>query len=192
LRELSLHILDIAENSVSAGSSRVEVSVIEDMVHDRLSIVIGDNGKGMDAEVVKRVLDPFVTSRTTRKVGLGLPLLKAAAEGCNGGLIIESEPGVGTTTQVTFQYSHIDRMPLGDLAETWLALLLGSPEVNWVFHYQVDDELFFMDDLELKRELDGISFTEPGVIHIIRELIRDGIDSVSQKSKEHTCLPLNH
>jgi hypothetical protein len=192
LRELSLHILDIAENSVSAGSSRVEVSVIEDMVHDRLSIVIGDNGKGMDAEVVKRVLDPFVTSRTTRKVGLGLPLLKAAAEGCNGNLIIKSEPGIGTTIQVTFQYSHIDRMPLGDLAETWLTLLLGSPEVNWVFHYQVDDEIFFMDDLELKRELDGISFTEPGVIHIIRELIRDGIDSVSQKSKEHTCLPLNH
>jgi hypothetical protein len=192
LRELSLHILDIAENSVTAGSTRVEVSVIEDTVDDRLSIIIGDNGKGMDEETVKGVLDPFVTSRTTRKVGLGLPLLKAAAEGCNGNLIIKSEPGIGTTIQVTFQYSHIDRMPLGDLAETWLALLLGSPEVNWVFHYQVDDELFFMDDLELKRELDGISFTEPGVIHIIRELIRDGIDSVSQKSKEHTCLPLNH
>jgi hypothetical protein len=192
LRELSLHILDIAENSVSAGSSRVEVSVIEDMVHDRLSIVIGDNGKGMDEETVKGVLDPFVTSRTTRKVGLGLPLLKAAAEGCNGNLIIKSEPGIGTTIQVTFQYSHIDRMPLGDLAETWLTLLLGSPEVNWVFHYQVDDEIFFMDDLELKRELDGISLTEPGVIRIIRELIRDGVDSVSQKAKEHTCLPLNH
>lgn len=189
MRELSLHILDIAENSVSAGSSRVEVSVIEDMVNDRLSIVIGDNGKGMDAETVKRVVDPFVTSRTTRKVGLGLPLLKAAAEGCNGDLIIESEPGVGTTTQVTFQHSHIDRMPLGDLAETWLTLLLGSPEVNWVFHYQVDDEIFFMDDLELKRELDGVSFTEPGVIRIIREMIRDGVDSVSQKAKEHTCLP---
>jgi len=80
-------------------------------------------------------------------------------------------------------------MPLGDLAETWLTLLLGSPEVNWVFHYQVDDEIFFMDDLELKRELDGISFTEPGVLRIIRELIRDGVDSVSQKAKEHTCLP---
>ena len=189
MRELSLHILDIAENSVSAGGSRVEISVIEDMDNDRLSIVIGDNGKGMDAETVKRVLDPFVTSRTTRKVGLGLPLLKAAAEGCNGDLTIESEPGVGTTTQVTFQHSHIDRMPLGDLAETWLTLLLGSPEVNWVFHYQVDDEIFFMDDLELKRELDGISFTEPGVLRIIRELIRDGVDSVSQKVKEHTCLP---
>jgi len=189
LRELSLHILDIAENSVSAGGSRVRITVIEDMVKDRLSIVISDNGKGMDAETVKRVLDPFVTSRTTRKVGLGLPLLAAAAEGCNGGLTIESEPGVGTTIKVTFQHSHIDRMPLGDLAETWETLLLGSPEVNWVFHYQVNDEIFFMDDLELKRELDGISITEPGVMRIIRKMISDGVDSVSQKTKEHICLP---
>jgi anti-sigma regulatory factor (Ser/Thr protein kinase) len=189
LRELSLHILDIAENSVSAGSSRVEVSVIENLLNDRLSIIIRDNGKGMNAETVKHVLDPFVTSRTTRKVGLGLPLLKAAAEGCNGDLTIESKPGVGTTIQVTFQHSHIDRMPLGDLAETWLTLLIGSPEVNWVFHYQVNDEIFFMDDLELKKELAGISFTEPSVMRIIRKLIRDGVDSVSQKAKEQTCLP---
>lgn len=189
MRELSLHVLDIAENSVSAGSSKVEISVIEDLINDRLSIVISDNGKGMDAETVKRVLDPFVTSRTTRKVGLGLPLLRAAALGCNGDLTIESKPGVGTTTRVTFQHSHIDRMPLGDLAETWLTLLICSPEVNWVFHYQVDDDVFYMDDLELKKELDGISFTEPGVMHIIRNLIRDGVDSVSKKTKEQICLP---
>ena len=189
MRELSLHILDIAENSVSAGCSRVQITVIEDTVNDKLSIVIADNGKGMDAETVNRVLDPFVTSRTTRKVGLGLPLLKAAAEGCNGDLTIESEPGVGTKIQVFFQHSHIDRMPLGNLAETFETLLLGSPEVNWVFHYQVDDEIFFMDDLELKKELDGISFTEPVVMRIIRKMIRDGVDSVSQKLKEQTCLP---
>ena len=171
MRELSLHILDIAENSVSAGSNRVEISVIEDLINDRLSIAISDNGKGMDAETVKHVLDPFVTSRTTRKVGLGLPLLKAAAEGCNGDLTIESELGVGTKVLVSFQHSHIDRMPLGDLTETLETLLLGSPEVNWVFQYQVNDEIFFMDDLELKKELDGISITEPGVMRIIRKMI---------------------
>lgn len=189
MRELSLHILDIAENSVSAGGSRVEVSVIEDMVKDNLSIQIVDNGKGMDAETVNRVLDPFVTSRTTRKVGLGLPLLKAAAEGCNGDLTIDSTPGIGTSIKVTFQHSHIDRMPLGDLAETWLTLLIGSPEVNWVFHYQINDEVFYMDDLEIKKELDSISFTEPVVIRLLRELIRDGVDSVSKKAKEYTCQP---
>jgi len=191
LRELSLHILDIAENSISAGASKVEISVNEDIKGDRLSIVISDNGKGMDADTAKRVLDPFVTSRTTRKVGLGLPLLKAAAEACNGGLTIESQLGKGTKTQVTFQLSHIDRMPLGDLSNTWQTLLLGSPEVNWVFTYQMDDEVFFLDDSEIKRELDGVSLTEPSILHIIRELIRNGVETVRQNAKEILCQQSN-
>ena len=94
---------------------------------------VEDNGKGMDAEMVARVTDPFVTSRTTRKVGLGIPLLKAAAEACEGGLTIQSEPGKGTWCEVEFQRSHIDRMPLGDLAATMLTLVVGSPEVHWIF-----------------------------------------------------------
>ena len=191
MRELSLHILDIAENSISAGARKVEVSVNEDIKEDQLSIVISDNGKGMDEEMVIKVLDPFVTSRTTRKVGLGLPLLKAAAEACNGELTIESQLGIGTKTQVTFQHSHIDRMPLGDLTNTWLTLLLGTPEVNWVFTYQMNDEVFFIDDKEIKKELDGISLTEPSIMRIIRELIRDGVETVRQNAKEKLCQPLN-
>jgi hypothetical protein len=191
LRELSLHILDIAENSISAGASKVEIAVVEDIKRDKLSIEISDNGKGMDPETSKKVLDPFVTSRTTRKVGLGLPLLKAAAEGCNGGLTIESQLGKGTKTQITFQHSHIDRMPLGDLTNTWLTLLLGSPEVNWVFSYQMDDEVFFIDDTEIKNELDGISLTEPSIMHIIRELIRNGVETVRQNAKENLCQQSN-
>jgi len=187
LRELSLHILDIAENSVSAGASEVDIFVEENIDKDRLSITIKDNGKGMDAETTKRVLDPFVTSRTTRKVGLGLPLLKAAAEGCNGSFSIESALGFGTKMQVVFQLSHIDRMPLGDLAETWLTLLLGSPEVNWVFSYQVADEVFFINDKDIKSELNGISLTEPGVMKIIREVIRNGVETVRQNAKENIC-----
>ena len=192
MRELSLHILDIAENSISAGASRVGISVIEDIKGDKLTIKISDNGKGMDPETAQRVLDPFVTSRTTRKVGLGLPLLKAAAEGCNGGLTIESQLGVGTTTQVTFQHSHIDRMPLGEISDTWLTLLLGSPEVNWVFHYQMDDAVFSLDDTELKKELQGILLTEPSIMPILRELIRDGVESVRLNAKENLCQALNH
>lgn len=191
MRELSLHILDIAENSISAGASRVEISVVEDIKADRLTIEISDNGKGMDEETVKRVVDPFVTSRTTRQVGLGLPLLKAAAEGCNGDLTIESQLGKGTKTTVNFQHSHIDRMPLGELADTWLTLLLGSPEVNWVFRYQIDNEVFFFDDTELKKELNGISLTEPSIIPIIRGVIRDGVESVRQNAKEKLCQQSN-
>ena len=191
MRELSLHILDIAENSISAGAGKVEISVVEDIKNDRLLIEISDNGKGMDPATAQRVLDPFVTSRTTRKVGLGLPLLKAAAEGCNGNLTIESQLGIGTKIKITFQHSNIDRMPLGDLPNTWLTLLLGSPEVNWVFRYQIDDEVFFIDDSEIKKELNGVSLTEPSIIPIIRSLIRDGVESVRQNAKEHSCQQSN-
>lgn len=191
MRELSLHILDIAENSISAGANKVEISVNEDIEGDRLTIEISDNGKGMDAETAKKVLDPFVTSRTTRKVGLGLPLLKAAAEACNGGLTIESQPGKGTKILVTFQHNHIDRMPLGDLANTLLTLLLGTPEVNWVFSYQMDNESFFMDDSEIKRELNGVSLTEPSIMHIIREWVSNGVETVRLNAKENLCRQSN-
>jgi len=105
LRELALHILDIAENSISAGASKVEIVVKKDSLNDELWISVKDNGKGMDQELLARVMDPFVTSRTTRKVGLGIPLLKQAAEACNGGLTIDSQPGEGTviTTKISRQ-----------------------------------------------------------------------------------------
>jgi len=184
LRELSLHILDIAENSLAAGATKVEVAVVEDTKRDQLSITIRDNGKGMSDDQVKRVLDPFVTSRSTRKVGLGLPLLKSAAEACDGNLTIESKPGKGTITKVCFQLSHIDRMPLGDLAETWLTLLLGSPEINWVLRYQVNEKKFFLDDSTIKQEIDDVSITEPRIIKIIRQMVRNGVEAVRQNNKE--------
>ncbi len=127
MRELALHLLDIAENSISAGAQNICIRVEEDLHNDRLRMSVEDDGRGMDAEMVARVVDPFVTSRTTRKVGLGIPLLKAAAEGCEGGLMIESQPGKGTLVSVDFQHSHIDRMPLGNLAGTLLTLEIGHP-----------------------------------------------------------------
>lgn len=192
MRELSLHILDIAENSIAAGATMVEISVFEDIHGDQLTISVRDNGKGMDPITAQLVLDPFVTSRTTRKVGLGIPLLKAAAEACNGSLKVESQLGEGTHTLVTFQHSHVDRMPLGDLADTWITLLLGSPEVNWVLTYQMGNEVFFIDDLAIKKELDGVSITEPTIMAIIREMIRDGVESAGRNAKENSCQPLNH
>ncbi|RPI30832.1 MAG: ATP-binding protein, partial [Chloroflexota bacterium] len=111
MREIALHLLDIAENSVAAGAKNIAISVCEDLTSDRLRASVSDDGKGMDADLVARVTDPFVTSRTTRKVGLGIPLFKAAAEACNGCLDIVSQPGKGTCIEVEFQHSHIDRMP---------------------------------------------------------------------------------
>lgn len=180
MRELALHILDIAENSISAGATQIRITVEENLMDDRLNIAIEDNGKGMDAETVMRITDPFVTSRTTRKVGLGLPFFKAAAEACNGALTIESEPGIGTKVQVTFQHSHIDRMPLGDLTSTLLTLILGTPEVHWIFEYRMNNQTFVFDDEPIKETLDGVSLTEPSVMKFIREMLQEGIAATRQ------------
>lgn len=175
LREISLHILDIAENSIQAGAGNVNIKIIENQKDDRLRVEITDDGKGMDENTTKQVIDPFFTSRTTRKVGLGLPFLKEAAEACNGLLEIKSEVGKGTTIYVEFQLSHIDRMPLGDIENTFLNLLIGYPEVHWVFEYENDHKVFFLDDAVIKNELAGIPLSEPVVLVYLRELIFSGI-----------------
>lgn len=180
MREIALHILDIAENSVAAGASEVHISVVEDIQADRLQVAVSDNGRGMDADLLARVTDPFVTSRTTRKVGLGIPLLKAAAEACNGYLRITSTVGKGTHLEAEFQRSHIDRMPLGDLAGTVLTLVIGHPHVHWVFDYRVGEAGFIFDDEPIKRELAGVPLTEPAILAFVREMLREGVDTVQR------------
>lgn len=180
MRELALHILDIAENSISAKATRIRIAVEENLQADRLRIVIEDNGKGMDAATLTRITDPFVTSRTTRKVGLGIPFFKAAAEACEGSLNIQSEPGVGTTVDVVFKHSHIDRMPLGDLCSTLLTLIVGTPDIHWIFEYQVNQETFNFDTEPIKDTLAGVPLTEPAVIKFIRETLQEGIAGTRQ------------
>lgn len=178
MRELALHLLDIAENSVSAQARNVLIEVEEDTRSDRLRMVVEDDGKGMDAETTTRVIDPFITSRKTRKVGLGIPLLKAAAEACNGALSINSTPGKGTRVEVSLQRSHIDRMPLGNLADTLLTLVIGSPEVHWRFIYRVDENEFVFDDAPIKEQLEGVSLCEPGVVGFLRAFLEEGIAGI--------------
>jgi anti-sigma regulatory factor (Ser/Thr protein kinase) len=178
LRELALHLLDIAENSVSAQADTITIRVEENSTADRLCMSVIDNGKGMDAEMVARVTDPFVTSRTTRKVGLGIPLLKAAAEACEGGLTIQSEVGKGTRVDVVFQLSHIDRMPLGNLASTMLTLFVGSPEVHWIFEYTADDQTFVFDSEPIMETLADVPLTDPAILAYLREMLEEGIAGI--------------
>lgn len=178
MRELALHLLDIAENSVSANARNIQIGVVEDIQNDRLHMSVTDDGRGMDAATAAKVIDPFVTSRTTRKVGLGIPLLKAAAEACNGSLTIQSELGKGTRVEVDFERSNIDRMPLGDIASTYITLLIGTSEVHWIFTYKVDEVAFIFDDQEIKETLDGVSMTEPDVLKFIREYMVENINQV--------------
>ena len=180
MRELSLHLLDIAENSIAAGANQVVIKVLEDTKTDLLQMSIEDNGKGMSPEIEASVTNPFFTSRTTRKVGLGIPLLKEAAEACDGFLTINSRLGVGTTLFVQFQLSHIDRMPLGNLAETFLQLVVTNPAVHWLFHYQMDNAIFDFDDSPIKTELIGIPLTEPVVLKYLHETIETGIQSIQR------------
>ncbi len=180
MRELALHILDIAENSISAGADQIRILVEEDLSTDRLRIRIEDDGKGMDAETLAKITDPFVTSRTTRKVGLGIPFFKAAAEACAGTFNIQSAIGQGTTVEATFRHSHIDRMPLGDLTGTLLTLVIGSPEVHWIFEYRFNQERFIFDDEPIKQTLMGVSLSEPTVMKYIHQDLEKGIQAARQ------------
>ena len=178
MKEISLHILDIAENSVNAGADRIIIEIIENLNNDRLSIRISDNGKGIDSETLAVISDPFVTTRKTRRVGLGIPFFKAAAEACQGNLQITSELGVGTTVEVNFQLSHIDRMPLGDLENTLANLLIGYPKIDWLIKYDADEKHFEMDSKEIKEILGDVPLSEPSVIEYIRQQLTDGIGKI--------------
>jgi anti-sigma regulatory factor (Ser/Thr protein kinase) len=187
MREIALHLLDLAENSAAAGARTVKISVCEDVKADQLTLAIEDDGKGMDAETVKRVTDPFYTSRTTRKVGLGIPLLKAAAEACNGNLTVQSQPGKGTRIDVRFQHSHIDRMPLGNLADTCLSLTTGHPDIHWIFQYEARPSNgakpieFEFDDEPVKQALGEVPLTHPEVLTFLRDQFNHGITTVRKE-----------
>ena len=184
MREIVLHLLDLAENSVSAGARDITISVCEDLVADRLTARIEDDGRGMDEETVRKVSDPFFTSRTTRKVGLGIPLLKEAAEACNGRMEIFSKPGAGTQVEVSFQHSHIDRMPLGNLSTVFLELTVTHPEIHWIFRYTARgrgcQEAYEFDDEPVKEVLAEVPLTHPDVLAYLRETLEEGLGTAKK------------
>lgn len=180
MRELSLHILDLLENAIEAGATRMALTIEEASAQDRLTITVEDNGRGMPPELAARVLDPFVTTRETRHVGLGLPLLAAAAERAGGGVQVRSQPGVGTVVTATFQLRNWDRMPLGDLPGTLLAALLAQPPVELVYVHRVDGREFRCDTAELRQALGDIPLTHPRVRAWLREYLEEGIASLER------------
>jgi len=136
VEDISLHILDIVENSIAVSASRVEITVVENMEKDLLLVEIRDNGQGMSEERLEKVLDPFFTTKSVRKVGLGLPLLAQAARESGGDIEIESKVGIGTRVKATFQHSHPDRKPLGDIPETMRILRASNPDIEFVYKYE--------------------------------------------------------
>lgn len=179
MEDLSLHILDIVENSIAAGATRIEIKVLEDIKKDIFSIEIKDNGKGISEEELKKVKDPFYTTRITRKVGLGLSLLSQSAKEAEGDITIKSEEGVGTVVYAHFKWSHIDRKPLGNMADTLIVLIAGNPKIDFFYEHRLDDKTYSLDTKEIKAQLEGIPINTPDVIEVIRKEIMSGEEKIS-------------
>lgn len=171
MHDLSLHILDVTENALEAGATQIHITIVEDSARNLLVIEIADNGKGMDAGQVARALDPFWTTRKTRRVGLGLPLLAAAARAAEGSLDLRSAPGNGTTVRATFRHDHIDRKPLGDLPATITMLLSRRPDLDLIYRHERDGRDFRFTTEECRNRLDGLPVDSAGVLAWIRDYL---------------------
>lgn len=171
MTEISLNVLDVAENSTRAGASLVLITVTADITGDRLTITIEDNGCGMTQEQVAKVIDPFFTSRTTRKVGLGVPFFKYAAESTGGSFRINSQLDVGTTVTAEFVLSHIDRMPLGDISATIHNLVVYHPDTDFRYCYSYGGRSFTLDTREFRDILGDVPFNVPEVSSYIKEYL---------------------
>ena len=180
MRELSLNVLDIAQNSVSAKASLIELVVREDRRRHELMLGIYDNGCGMTAEQVAAVRDPFFTTRTTRKVGMGVPLFKMAAEMTGGSLSIESEVGAGTRVEAFFKTDHVDFTPLGDMTDTVVMLITMNLHIDFIYRYQVDDAEFVLDTRDLKGILGDVPLNDPGIAHWIKDYINENTANLTE------------
>ena len=184
LEDLSQHVLDITENSVAADATTVLIEITEDVKSNVLSMVIEDNGRGMSPEFLAKVTDPFTTSRTTRRVGMGLPFLKQSTELCGGHFVLKSELGVGTRTEARFQYDSIDRPPVGDMPATIMSVFMGHPDINWTYRHIINGEEFCLtteelvdalEDRELLRTIDVGLWIREQVSEALGELRGNGI-----------------
>ncbi len=185
MQELSLNILDIAQNSVRAGASLIEISVIKQTEDKRLIIVIEDNGCGMNEEQVKRVIDPFFTTRTTRKIGLGIPFFKMTAEMTGGSFQIQSTPNVGTRVEAEYCYTHLDMLPLGDVPATVVTLISGSPEIDFVFRYAVNEETFTLDTREVRQMLEDVQINSNEILAFLKQMLEENIEEIDRTAEEN-------
>lgn len=178
MQELSLNVLDVAQNSIRAGAKLIEITVTADTNRDILHIVIADDGCGMTQEQIKSVTDPFYTTRTTRKVGLGIPFFQYAATSTGGTFHIESVVGSGTQVTADFTLSHIDRMPLGDMTSTMHTLITMNTRIDFLYTYTVDERSFTLDTREFRTVLGDLPFDIPDVSNYIKEFLSENKQEV--------------
>lgn len=183
MRELSLHLLDLLQNAIEAGARTIDISLSEDTVLDRLTIVTADDGRGMDAGLAAQAADPFTTTRTTRRVGLGLALLAAACERCDGHLTIDSAPGQGTTVTARFRLSHIDLAPLGDIAGTLTAVIAANPGIDITYTHSLDQRRFTLSTREMRARLGDVPLSAPEVLRWLREYVATAMANIRTEAQ---------
>jgi anti-sigma regulatory factor (Ser/Thr protein kinase) len=174
VEDVSLHILDIAENSIRADAKCIKIVISRDVKNDLLQVEVIDDGKGMDAETLARVRDPFFTTKQ-KKTGLGIPLLAHAAEQTGGKLVIESSPEAGTRVVVTFGWGHVDRPAIGSMADTLITLIAGHSDRDYIYEEWEGERSFHFDTREIKADLDGVPINDPSALEAIKGLLQKEI-----------------
>lgn len=178
MKELSLNILDITHNSIKAKAETIEISIDEQQSENLLKITIQDDGCGMNEAFLRGVTDPFVTTRTTRKVGLGIPLFKQSAEDAGGSFSISSKVGEGTVVCATFQIDHLDRMPIGDMSSTMVSLIQANDRIRFVYKHKTNQGAFVLDTNDLHAQLGDVPLSEPMVLNWIEEYINEKLEDI--------------
>ncbi|HKM29282.1 MAG TPA: ATP-binding protein [Bacilli bacterium] len=181
MNELSLYILDIVQNSIKANSKNIVINIEENLKEDFLTIEIIDDGKGMSEETLRKVTDPFFTSRSTRRVGLGIPLFKELCETCLGNFKIESQVGEGTRLTGTLKHSNIDRHPMGNIVDTIYTLIINDDEVEIVYNHKFNNKIFTFNTKEIKQILDGVPFKQIDVMMWIKDYIKEGLQIIQEE-----------
>jgi hypothetical protein len=180
MKELSMNILDIAQNSIHADSELVEIEIREKIEKNVLEICVKDDGRGMDAETLAKVTNPFYTSRTTRRVGLGIPMIKSAAENCDGEFKMTSEIGRGTILEASFRYDHIDRAPLGNIVDTVVTAVISDIKIDFIYRHWINEKCFILDTREIKKILGDVPLNNVDVICWIRDYVKEGLINIRQ------------
>lgn len=173
MKDISLYVLDLVQNSLRAKAESISISVKDSLFEDCVKIVIEDDGCGMSPELLAKVTEPFTTTRTTRETGMGIPLFQMAAQLTGGSFQIDSVLGQGTTLRGVFVRSHVDTPPLGDMAETLVTLIHGAPDVNFLYCYETDSQAQTFDTKEIKEILEDVPLNTPDVLNWIREHLKE-------------------
>lgn len=178
MRELSLNILDITQNSIKANAKHIDILIVENTREHTLMIGIYDDGCGMSEEQINRVKDPFYTTRTTRRVGMGVPLFKMAAEMTGGRLEISSQVGKGTKLNAYFNTDSVDFIPLGDMVSTVKMLVTQNTGIDFIYRHRCDDREFTFDTHEIKQILGEVPMETPEVAQWIDGYLKENINSI--------------